>query len=462
MPHDRRTGRVLLAMMALVGVAVSAGCMRSTNLRTSAGSLPELSPAGELHPVSGEATPGTSSPKPTGATTSWTRGPTTTPPRSALDPEPRPSPPAVATTPGGPAPSGAPGGSEPVEASSPGGQPSAAPAPAGDPPRQPTPSPTPLLDAEIRRAEAVTRQHIESLKAAVAPTPIGDPPATSTSRPVPAPEPAPVPIVEPRPAELKPGDTDPDDLAPLPLTASVLTEDRAENAGSTGGIVVPPLIPIDTTASGSAPAVTMTSSVDLPRESPGPQPDRAATSARAREADRRVEEANPPRSEPGGPDPLTVADRQADEVRPASGLPPAQAGREERPALEIAALRLCSRVRAFGAFEPSNPDGVKPGQRVLVYCEMAGLEYQARGDAFVSRLSAHLELRSGADGSVVWEQAPGTAEDLCHRPRRDYFVSYLVEWPRSLEPGTYRLRLIQTDLVGNRAASREIPVTIVR
>ena len=93
---------------------------------------------------------------------------------------------------------------------------------------------------------------------------------------------------------------------------------------------------------------------------------------------------------------------------------------------------------------------------------MAGLEYQLRGEVFVSRLAAHIELRSGADGPVVWEQAPGTAEDVCPRRRRDYYVSYLVELPRTLQPGTYRLRLIQTDLVGNRAASSEIPVTIVR
>ena len=57
---------------------------------------------------------------------------------------------------------------------------------------------------------------------------------------------------------------------------------------------------------------------------------------------------------------------------------------------------------------------------------MTGVEYQARGDRFVSRLAAHLEMRSAADGSVVWEHAAGTAEDVCERRRRDYFVSYLV------------------------------------
>ena len=145
-----------------------------------------------------------------------------------------------------------------------------------------------------------------------------------------------------------------------------------------------------------------------------------------------------------------------------SGQPAAEPDRSERPHLEIASFRLISRVKDFGSFEPVNPDTLKPGQRVRVYCEMAGLEYQSRGDAFVSRLAAYFELRSGADGPVVWEQAPGIAEDKCHRPRRDYYVSYVVEFPTTLEPGPYRLRLIQTDLVGNRATSSELPLTIVR
>jgi hypothetical protein len=147
---------------------------------------------------------------------------------------------------------------------------------------------------------------------------------------------------------------------------------------------------------------------------------------------------------------------------PAGPTPSAEPGVAERPPLEIAALRLCSKVKGFGSFEAVNPDALRPGQCLRIYCEMAGLEYQLRGEVFISRLAAHIELRPRADGPVVWEQAPGTAEDVCARRRRDYYVSYLVELPRTLQPGTYRLRLIQTDLVGNRAASSELPVTIVR
>ena len=125
-------------------------------------------------------------------------------------------------------------------------------------------------------------------------------------------------------------------------------------------------------------------------------------------------------------------------------------------------MRLCSRVKEFGSFEPIDADAIRPGQRARLYCEMDGLEYQARDEVFISRLAARIELRQGRDGPVVWEQATGIARDKSPRPRRDYYVSYLIVFPENLEPGSYRLRLIQTDLIGRGEAAREVPLTIVR
>jgi hypothetical protein len=465
MPHDRRTGRVFLAMMGLVGVAVSVGCMRSSNLRSSAGTLPELSPAGELHPVAGEATPGTSSPAPANASASWTRPAVTPPPRPAGDPGPNPAgSTATSPPPGGPAASPAPGGTDPLDAPARGGPPSASPVPAGELPAPPTILPTPLLDAEIRRAQAINRQHIESLRAPETRTPEVDPVNLAPSRSPTEPEPTPTTTTEPKTAELKtkPAEPDLDAVAPLPLAASPRAAVEPETAGSPGGTLVPPLIPIDPPAAGSAPPATVPPHEALTTDNRGLPPNQVAAIADAGQVNRRDEEPMPSRPKSGAPDDSKVAFQQVEERPSAPGDPPAHADREQRPPLDIAALRLCSKVTGFGEFEPVNPDAVKPGQRVRVYCEMAGLEYRSRGDAFVSRLAAHLELRPETDGPVLWELSPGTAEDLCRRPRRDYYVSYLVEFPMSLGPGAYRLRLIQTDLMGNRATSREIPVTIVR
>jgi hypothetical protein len=114
----------------------------------------------------------------------------------------------------------------------------------------------------------------------------------------------------------------------------------------------------------------------------------------------------------------------------------------------------------FGVFEPMDPTAVKAGQRLLVYCELTGLDYEPRGQVFISRLASHLELRSGTDEAIVWEHSPDVGEDTCRRPRRDYYVNYRIELPSTLVPGPYRLRLIQTDLIADRTTSREVPIAI--
>jgi hypothetical protein len=157
-----------------------------------------------------------------------------------------------------------------------------------------------------------------------------------------------------------------------------------------------------------------------------------------------------PSAEPVENDPTRTEDR----IRSAVPAP------EEPAPLTIAELHLCRKVSGFGSFEPLDPTAVKAGQRLLIYCEMTGLEYQPRGEAFLSRLSSHIELQSDSNGSIAWEQMPGTAEDVCRRRRRDYYVNYRIELPRSLEPGSYHLRLTQTDLIANRATSAEIPLKI--
>jgi hypothetical protein len=305
-----------------------------------------------------------------------------------------------------------------------------------------------LIDAEIRRAEAVTRQHFESINA----------PATT-----PAVDPVPTPPTRPAPAEAaEPNPADPDmDLAPPlpPLAASARVALEPAPAGLAPKITLPTFMPIDQTDAGSAAAAPTPRQQAVTEESTSPPPSPAVAVATA--------ETNRPGPSPPGTESVKAQGPAGDPSRagevPAPPAGPAvQADRAGRPRLEIVSLRLCSRVKGFGSFEPVDPDSLKPSRRIRVYWEMAGLEYEARGDVFVSRLAAHLELRSDADGSVVREYSPTTAEYVCTRRPRDYYASTVVELPGALQPGPYHLRLTQTDLVGNRAATREIAVTIVR
>jgi hypothetical protein len=128
--------------------------------------------------------------------------------------------------------------------------------------------------------------------------------------------------------------------------------------------------------------------------------------------------------------------------------------------LEIAEFRLCRDISGFGSFEVFAENSFRPGQRILIYCEMNGLKYEPAGDAFHSTMSSRLELLAEPSGKVAWEQNLGAAEETCRRLRRDYFVNYLIELPTPLTPGRYRLRLIQTDEVGKHTTSAELPVVI--
>jgi hypothetical protein len=463
MPHDRRTARVLVAMIGFVGVAMSVGCLRSSNLRASPEAIPELTPAGDLHPAAGGTTSGTNAPAPPSPS------PASTPARDSIEPPPTPaldsSPNTGETTAGSaqgmPAPRNAPapvaspnpsatpapGDTEAASESAPSGQSPASPTPSGDVPSPPAVLPTPLLDAEIRRAQSVTRQHFESLNAADTPTPVID--ATTT----PAAEPGPPPA-----ADSKAGVAD--FVPPLPpLAASSQAQTKAEPTGTVVTFAIPPLTPIDTPTTGSAQRPPTSSPTNVPADRPRSGTDERPATAEAREFGGKT---TTPRPETSGEmdEPSAVVDWTGAGLSPRAGAT-AEADREEHPDLEIATMRLCSKVTGFGSFEPVEPNALQPGRRVLVYWEMAGVEYQARRDVFVSRLAARFELRAGADGRVVWEHAPRTAEDVCPRRRHDYYASYPVELPANLEPGPYRLRLIQTDLISNRAASSEVPIMVV-
>ena len=134
---------------------------------------------------------------------------------------------------------------------------------------------------------------------------------------------------------------------------------------------------------------------------------------------------------------------------------------EDRAPLAVSNLRLCQKVSGFGSFEPLPDAPLKAGQSMILYWEVTGLRYQARDAGYVSRLASRLELVAARDGSKVWEQPLGEAEDQCRSRRRDNFVNYRITLPPTLPPGDYRLRLIQTDLVARRSASTELPLAVI-
>ena len=153
---------------------------------------------------------------------------------------------------------------------------------------------------------------------------------------------------------------------------------------------------------------------------------------------------------------------EADEPPRGAEIRAAVVALESEAPLEISDLRLCRKVNGFGNFDPLDTAACKAGQPLIVYCEMSGLQYSAAGEQFHSRLSSRVELVPTSGGDPVWAQSLGSAEDVCRRRRRDYYVNYRIVLADTIPSGVYELRVVQKDEIAGRSTSASIPLTIQR
>jgi hypothetical protein len=302
-------------------------------------------------------------------------------------------------------------------------------------------SSTPMIDAAIHRVETLTRQQRESLSSA-------EEPEKQPARPLAG------------STSLHPAKTAESDSS-LPVVLARTGESHGSMAAtnragaSTSELRSRPSVSTDASGKrGDPPSARSLASptASLVHHLPETQTPRG-------------DEHGPPADlPPGKPGPLAA--KRESSRKPGAALhvageiaPPGPARVESRP-LDVANLQLCRKVNGFGSCEPLAETDVRPGQPVRLYCEMTGLRYEAVASGFVSRLSSRVEVRLADSDTVVWEQELGIARDECPRVRHDYYVSYKLTFPPSLQARTYRLCLVQTDLAANRSASAEIRLTL--
>ena len=131
----------------------------------------------------------------------------------------------------------------------------------------------------------------------------------------------------------------------------------------------------------------------------------------------------------------------------------------EPPKELIADLRLCRKVIGFGKTEPLATETLKPGQDVLLYCEVEGQEFEPSADGFRARLVSSISLLPASGADPVWHR-DFEVKDWCRRKRRDFFVGYNFSLPPDLAPGTYLVRLVQRDQIGNTSATKVLPIIV--
>jgi hypothetical protein len=200
-----------------------------------------------------------------------------------------------------------------------------------------------------------------------------------------------------------------------------------------------------------------------PRLEPVPEPTPPAERIEEPPAERveeppaaQVEPSEPPKeAEPSEPAPPPVS---VEPAPPPVSVEPIGEPVPASPVLAIPELRLCRRVQGFGRFEAIDGEGLRPGQVVVLYCEMAGVRYEPHGEEFRSVIEAAVAIMPESSDAVLWQRTLGAAEDLCHRPRQDYYVNYRLTLPdaATLPPGPYRLRLTQRDRLAGTEAERVV------
>jgi hypothetical protein len=280
----------------------------------------------------------------------------------------------------------------------------------------PAANPTPLMDAAIERVAAVTQQQHESLDPATFPSESDEHVAKAVAPDI-------VAVVRAAPVQQPP---------PTRLPVADTAESSPEVAPTGTKPIVSPTQP-------AVPTVPNDRAQQIGLETPT----KISIVAEA---------------EPAAPMRETAGSLLNDSPPAAANVPPVA---NEVDPLSIGKLCLCRKILGFGSFEPRGESRVKAGQQILLYCEMTGMQYEPKDASFVSRLSSNIEIGSIEKDTFQWARQFGPEDDVCASRRHDFFVNYKFSVPTTLPPGSYRLRLTQTDLVANRSTSAEIPILIV-
>jgi hypothetical protein len=133
--------------------------------------------------------------------------------------------------------------------------------------------------------------------------------------------------------------------------------------------------------------------------------------------------------------------------------------------LKIPSAALCWSVENFGHYEPlPEPWKFPAGQTsmVVLYCELAGFRSEACTDKpgwYRTLLGERLAILT-PEGKELWSYEEPGIEDLCHRPRRDFFVTKKLRIPGNLPAGPYVLKVTIRDLLANRVTETNVPLAI--
>lgn len=140
--------------------------------------------------------------------------------------------------------------------------------------------------------------------------------------------------------------------------------------------------------------------------------------------------------------------------------------------VRITATELCTKVNGYGQYDAVPSRNLLAGvtHTMIVYSEVDSfahrrtIESAAGGDSerYTVDLGQAVEIWQDADRPTLQKRWGETqVKDVSRRPRRDFYITTVIELPANLSVGAYNLKLIVKDRQRGAQAEKTIPFTII-
>ena len=117
--------------------------------------------------------------------------------------------------------------------------------------------------------------------------------------------------------------------------------------------------------------------------------------------------------------------------------------------LDVRSLAFCTKVVWYGQIKEFNDNRFKPGQQVLLYCEIDNFTVNRSSEGYETHLQGSYNIYD-AENNKVFSQVLPADKQVSRNYMRDYFIAYLMYLPQQLTPGKYRLELTMEDVGGKK------------
>ncbi|MBU0718845.1 MAG: hypothetical protein KJ749_11395 [Planctomycetes bacterium] len=129
----------------------------------------------------------------------------------------------------------------------------------------------------------------------------------------------------------------------------------------------------------------------------------------------------------------------------------------------VSSIALCRKVATYGVYDEMPDEDFVAGRTVqtIVYSEVRNLRSDiADNGQYRTLLRTRLEVLT-ADGKSVWEHEEPEVQDLCRRPRTDFFIAQRMSLPPTLAAGDYVLKVLVEDRLSGKANEATYPFAVI-